>query len=49
MMLVGFVFLAIVGAVKLIQIVKGQADTIDINAEEKATVQKEEGELDLGI
>ena len=48
-MLVGFAFLAIVGAVKLIQVVKGQPETIDINAEEKAEVQKKEGELDLGI
>ena len=48
-MLVGFAFLAIVGVVKLIQVVKGQPETIDINAEEKAEVQKKEGELDLGI
>lgn len=48
-MMIGFVFLLLVSIVKLIQVLRGQSDTMDINAEEKANAQKEEGELDLGI
>lgn len=47
--LVSFVFLGIVAAVKLVCQLRGLKDTIDINEAEKAEAQKEESEVDLGI
>lgn len=44
-----FVFLLIVSVMKLVAIVRGVSDVIDINAEEKERAKKEEQELDLGI
>ncbi len=48
-MMASFVFLLIVSVVKLVAILRGVPDVIDINAEEKAQAKKEEQELDLGI